>query len=239
MSHPERIVPDEVEPGIVASHLKRYEFAVPFCEGRRVLDAGCGVGYGSARVAERAALVLGIDADDQAVEYARRRYTRANLDFAVMDLHDLRLADESFDTVCCFETIEHADRPERALAELARVLRPSGTLLVSTPNARETTSTPQNPHHRIEWSAADFECFLRRYFSDVRLYGQRRRQTRRHRLLQRLDVLGLRRHAGFLAPLGRRVTGTPATAEVRLDDVVISEDRIEQANELVAVCRRS
>jgi len=71
MTHPERIVPDETEPGIVALHLKRYEFARPFCVGKDVLDAGCGVGYGTAYLAETARRVVGVDVDADAIEYAR------------------------------------------------------------------------------------------------------------------------------------------------------------------------
>src|SRR5213082_3394273 len=61
MAYPERIIPDETEPGVVALHFKRYEFALPYSAGRDVLDAGCGVGYGSALLAERARNVVGVD----------------------------------------------------------------------------------------------------------------------------------------------------------------------------------
>ena len=85
MSHavPERIVPDETEPGIVALHLKRYEFARPYCAGADVLDAGCGVGYGTAHLAEEARHVLGVDRSEEAIDYARGRYARANVEFRV------------------------------------------------------------------------------------------------------------------------------------------------------------
>ena len=76
MRSPERIVPDETEPGIVALHLKRYEFAQPYCAGREVLDAGCGVGYGTAFLAETARRVVGVDRSGDAIDYARTRYAR-------------------------------------------------------------------------------------------------------------------------------------------------------------------
>ena len=59
MIHPERIVPDETEPGIVAIHLKRYEFALSYCTGRDVLNAGCGVGYGTVGLALQLCDLLG------------------------------------------------------------------------------------------------------------------------------------------------------------------------------------
>lgn len=237
LSQPERIVPDETEPGIVALHLKRYEFALPYCEGLEVLDGACGVGYGSALLAGRARRVVGVDLSAEAIAYARRRYAAANLEFSEQDLLALDFADASFDVVCAFETIEHVDDRERYLAEVVRVLRAGGLYFVSTPQVARTTETPENPFHRVEYARADFEAVLGRFFGSVELYGQRRLQTRRHRLMQRLDVLGLRRRLSFLRPAAA-VLGTAPTAELTSADLVISQDGIEHASELVAVCRR-
>jgi SAM-dependent methyltransferase len=201
-----------------------------------VLDAGCGVGYGAAFLAGHARRVVGVDRDEEAIAYARRRYARPNVEFRVGDLLDLDLPDDSFDVVCSFETIEHLPDPERYLAEMARVLRPGGTYLVSTPRVDETTPAPDNPFHEVELSRGDFEALLRRFFSEVELYGQRRLQTGRHRLLQRADVLGLRRRLTFLRPASR-LLGTPPMAEVTSDGIVISREGLDRATELVAVCR--
>jgi SAM-dependent methyltransferase len=235
VSHPERIIPDETEPGIVAVHLKRYRFAEPWCRGREVLDAACGVGYGSAELGRVARRVLGVDIDPGAVAYATSRYAAANVDFAVMDLTALGLDDASFDAVCAFEAIEHVPNREAALAEIARVLRAEGTFLASTPRAERTTDRPENPFHRIEYAPADFEHLLSRFFTQVELFGQRRLQTRRHRVLQSVDVLGLRRR---VRPprAATALLGTRPTAELTLDDVVIERERLDRASELVAVC---
>jgi SAM-dependent methyltransferase len=236
VSQPERIVPDETEPGIVALHRKRYEFALRFCEEKVVLDAGCGVGYGSALLAERARRVVGVDLDRGAIDYARGRYAAPNVEFAVGNLLALDLPDASFDVVCSFETIEHVSDRDRYVREMRRVLRPRGTYLVSTPRADETTDRPANPHHTVEFSRPDFEAFLRRHFDEVALYGQHRLQTRRHRLLQRLDVFGLRKRLTFLRPASR-LLGTAPMAEVESEDIVISAENVDHATELIAVCR--
>jgi SAM-dependent methyltransferase len=236
VSAPERIVPDESEPGIVALHLKRYEFARPYCAGADVLDAGCGVGYGTAVLAEEAGRVVGVDLSQQAIGYARRRYARTNVEFLVSDVAALPLSDDTFDAVCAFETIEHLPEPLRFLREVKRVLRPDGVFVVSTPRVERTETEPANPHHTTEYSAVDFGRLLGSAFSSVELYGQRRRQTSRHRLLQRLDVLGLRRRFPFLSGAGRVLTGTPAMAEVTSDEIEITS-ALEGATELIAVCR--
>ena len=236
MSPPERIVPDETEPGIVALHLKRYEFARTWCDGMHVLDAGCGVGYGSAFLAQTASRVVGVDQSEEAVAYARRRYGRPNVEFAIGDLLALDRPDAAFDVVCAFETIEHLRDQEGFLAEMRRVLRPGGTFFVSTPRVGATNEAPANPFHERELSADEFERLLHLRFDEVDVYGQRRVQTARHRLVQRLDVLGLRKRLPFLRPTSR-LLGTPPMAEVTLDRIEIAPGAIEEATELVAVCR--
>ncbi len=235
MSHPERIVPGETEPGVVALHEKRYVFALPWCEGREVLDVACGVGYGTAIAGRVAARVVGGDVDETSIAYARGRYASDNVEFRVLDAEVLPFEPESFDTVLSFETIEHLDHPEALVREAARVLRTRGTWLVSTPRVDATTHAPANPHHRVEYSAPDLEALLRESFADVALFGQQRRVTRRHELLRRADVLGLRRRSAFLRRASA-LTGTPATEHTTLEDVVIAPDGVEHATEIVAVC---
>ena len=237
MSHPERIVPDDTEPGIVALHLKRYEFARPLCSARDVLDAACGVGYGTAYLADGARRVVGVDVDAEAIAYARERYARPNVEFVQEDLAELGMPEDSFDVVVSFETIEHLAQPEAFLAHAARVLREDGVFVVSTPRVEKTTTSPENPFHTLELSRDDFEAMLGRHFGAVELYGQHRIQTRRHRLLQRADVLGLRKRLPFVRRASRAVAGTAAMDEVTADEIEISRDSLDSASELVAVCR--
>jgi SAM-dependent methyltransferase len=237
VSYPERIVPARTSPGILALHLKRYEFARGWCESADVLDAACGVGYGSAHLAGSASRVVGVDRSADAIAYARAEYARPNVEFLAGDLLELPFEDGAFDVVCAFEAIEHIDDQRRFLSEAVRVLRPDGTLLVSTPRVERTSREPDNPFHRVELSRRDFEALLCERFGEVELYGQRRLQTRRHRLAQRLDVFGLRRRLPVLRPLSRAL-GTPPTVDVALEGIAITRDRLDEASELVAVCNQ-
>jgi len=236
MAYPERIVPDETPPGPVAIHEKRYRFALPYCVGKRVLDAACGVGYGTALLADAAREVVGVDVSEEAIAYARSRYARPNVEFRVEDLLAPDLADRDFDVVCSFETLEHVRDAGSAVREAARVLRPGGVYVVSTPHVERTCISPPNPFHETEYSPGDFGALLRESFDRVELFGQRRLETRRHRALRRLDVLGLRRRSALLRRASV-VTGTPPTTDVTLDAVVIERDALDGASEIVAVCR--
>ena len=237
MEHPERILPPETSPGILALHLKRYDFALAWAEDAEVLDAGCGAGYGTAHLARAGRHVVGLDLSPEALDYAREHYAAANVEYVHGDLASLPFENAAFDLICAFETIEHLDDPEAFAAEAARLLRDGGTLLVSTPRAQHTTRMPANPHHRVELSAAELERILHLSFGDVRLLGQRRIQTRRHRVMQRLDAFGLRRRARWLEPAAM-LLGTPPTTQVTLDGIVIEPGELERATELVAVCSR-
>jgi ubiquinone/menaquinone biosynthesis C-methylase UbiE len=98
----------------------------------RILDAGCGPGEGSSRVAELFpdADVLGVDIIDASLDLARSRYAALapRLRFEHQSIFELREADRTFDLVVCRHVIHSIPHPERVLAELARVMRPGGYL---------------------------------------------------------------------------------------------------------------
>lgn len=238
--YPKRIIPDDVPPGILALHLKRYDFASQWCVDRIVLDAACGAGYGAHYLAQVARRVVAVDIDRGAVAYAVSRYAAPNVSYQVMDCCRLGFADRTFDTICSFETIEHLAHVDNYLAEMARLLKPEGNYIASTPNASRTTRQPANPFHRQEWCPADFESLLHCYFDEAELYGQRRRRTWLHTFLQRLDILKLRARLVplWLAHAGARAAGTSPMAALTLQDIVLSRDRLAEATEIVAVCRR-
>jgi O-antigen biosynthesis protein len=236
VTHPERIDPEDTGPGILAIHLSRYELVAPSCAGAEVLDAACGVGYGTAHLSKVAERVVGVDLDPEAIALARARYQEPNVAFEQMDVQSLRFPDASFDVVCSFETVEHADDPEAAIAEAARVLRPDGIYAMSTPRVETTTYAPANPFHRVELSRADLEEMLRKHFDHVELQGQVRRRTMRHRILRRLDVFGLRRRLGIVRRLSGVITGTAALEVLTRDDLSFAADAADVADDLVAIC---
>jgi len=168
---PERFVPEEMHGELVeAEHLARYWWAGAFCEGQRVLDAGCGVGYGAGVLKRAGALeVVAIDLSEAIIEVARGEAPDGVV-FDVGDLRSLPYAEGSFDLIVCFEVIEHVEEPERVLDQLARVLHPKGLLLISSPNRDHYV--PGNPHHRHEYVPSELRTALENRFSAVRLLSQ-------------------------------------------------------------------
>ena len=239
--HPERIIPDEVPPGILALHLKRYVFASQWCQGKKVLDVACGAGYGAHYLAHMADRVVGVDISEEAIAYAVQHYASPNLCFELMDARYLALKDETFDVVCSFETIEHLDGVDTYLHEVVRVLKSEGVLIVSTPNATKTTLHPDNPFHQQEWSAVDFRDLLRGFFGEVAMYGQTRRRTRLNAFVKQLDFLALRSRIApqWLVRAGAHAIGTRTTTDLTLEDIVIIPENLSQATEIVAVCSQS
>jgi SAM-dependent methyltransferase len=172
----ERVIPGQAGIDLWNEHLARYAFAARFASGRRVLDAGCGAGYGSAQLAPTARSVLGLDASPDAVHYARDHYSASNLHFLAASCAALPLPDASLDLVVAFEVIEHLVEWQRFLAEAHRVLAPGGQFIVSTPNqeyyAESRGLTGPNPYHVHEFDYDEFSVRLRGLFPGVTLFLQ-------------------------------------------------------------------
>lgn len=170
----ERAVPGQISPDLWNEHVVRYAFAARSADGARVLDAGCGAGYGTAMLAATANWAVGVDAAAEAVAYAREHYQRANAAFVRADCTALPFASASFDLVVAFELIEHVAEWERALGELRRVLAPEGLCLLSTPNRLYYTESRgaagRNPFHHREFDWRELSAALAQWFPWVFLY---------------------------------------------------------------------
>jgi SAM-dependent methyltransferase len=157
-------------------HRSRYHFAGRFMAGRTVLDIACGTGFGGPILsAAGAARVVGMDLSWDGLEEAARSGC-ALRDLCRADGVRLPLRDGSFEAVTSFETLEHVARSEAFVAELRRVLEPSGILVLSTPNALVTQPVdgkPRNPFHVREFTPDELRGLLGRHFGRVELLGQR------------------------------------------------------------------
>lgn len=167
----ERYVPELHRGGLIeVEHETRYTWAATLAGGREVLDAGCGVGWGTGRLLEAGATrAVGLDIDSAAIDSAALRAPEA--EFVRGDLMELPFEAASFDLVVSFEAIEHVTDPQRALDEMRRVLRPGGWLVISSPN--RGVYPAGNPFHVSELSSDELELSLCSRFEHVTLYRQR------------------------------------------------------------------
>jgi SAM-dependent methyltransferase len=234
----ERTLPDVPEENYwFRRHLAVYEWIAERVAGLRVLDMACGEGYGSAVLARRALRVVGVDANPEAHEHARRRYRAANLRFE-RDLVE-RFA-ETADAVVFLQTIEHLHEPERALAHFRALVGQSGTAYVSTPNvltlAPKGAPRSDNPWHIREYRAPEFEQLCRTQFARVELYGVfHARKLRAHERALRLGWDALHPRLG----LTERFYGwlVPAIGSRDFALVPAGARRLERALDFLAVCR--
>lgn len=173
----ERFTPECVRE-IWHEHWHRYAFAAPLAGERRVLDAACGEGFGSALLARAGARsVLGVDLADSAVSHARARYgAQPGLRFERLDVCALdALADKSFDLIVSFETLEHVEAQSAMLRGFSRLLADHGLLLISTPDKANYSdaSGQANPYHVRELYREEFEHLLSEHFPAHRMYAQK------------------------------------------------------------------
>jgi 2-polyprenyl-3-methyl-5-hydroxy-6-metoxy-1,4-benzoquinol methylase len=168
---PERFDPVVMHGRLIeAEHIARYAWVASLVAGKRVLDAGCGTGYGSNILARAGAdEVMAVDIDERTIVGARET-VEDGVTFAVEDVRRLACADVSFDVVVCFELLEHVETPAAVLDELRRVLTPGGVLAVSSPN--RGVYPPGNPHHLHEFSRAELAEALAARFEHVRVVRQ-------------------------------------------------------------------
>ena len=233
----ERTIPGlEIENYWFRRHQVVYQRLAPRCAGADVLEAGCGEGYGADLIAGVARRVVAVDYDAATVAHVRTRYPRVEVMQA--NLVALPLPDASVDVVVNFQVIEHLWDQPQFVAECARVLRPSGLLMVSTPN-RITFSpgrdTPINPFHTRELNADELtELLVDAGFTQVSITGLFHGPR-----LREMDA----RHGGSIidAQIQQAMAADPGApwppqlaadvAAVTTDDFDITDARIRDVND--------
>jgi SAM-dependent methyltransferase len=210
---------DRVPPWTRLEHDARYRFAAAQIRGGVVLDCACGDGAGAAEYLRAGPqTLLGFDYDAEAVAKASREVADPRARFAVADAADLPQPDQSVDLYISLETIEHVPNARALLSEAARVLKPDGRLICSTPNravqnpGAKLEDDPICAFHLREYTPRDLLELLQEYFGTVEFYGQNdvgllRRQYLR--LVGRLPSRRLAARLGQLAKLTRLLVDSP------------------------------
>ena len=233
----ERTLPDVPEENYwFRRHLVVYRWIASRVGGRRVVDLACGEGYGSAVLAENAISVVGVDANPEAFEHARLKYSGPKLRF---ERNMLELWAGDVDCVVFLQTIEHVQDPDAVLAHIRDLIGRDGVAYVSTPNvltlAPEGEERSGNPWHVREYRAEEFRALCERHFGSVELLGPvPRAQAARAPGRHRAPRLGLdpRRGCGITKPFYDRFT--PAISE---RDFALRSRDLDRALDFLAVLR--
>jgi SAM-dependent methyltransferase len=227
-------------------HVAAYRLCAPLLGPGRVLDLGCGTGHSHHELAPRVS--VGVDVDPAVLAGQDRETVCA-------DMRRLPFADHSFQSVISVQSIEHVRDPEPVLREVARVLEHQGRAVFVTPNRLTFGVAGEiiDPYHYFEYDAVQLHALCERFFGRVEIVGlhgsarydelvsAERRDLRR---LLALDPLRLRR----LVPrrvrqilydwrLTRdRTTPRDGAADISPEDFRLSQQRLPEALDLVAIC---
>ena len=266
----ERLVPEHVASRdgylLYLRHVFAYDLAAGMVEpGAAVLDMGCGEGYGTARLAARGAEAVGVDVSPEVIGHAGAKYGSDGCRFQVYDGRELPFPDGAFDMVTSFQVLEHVQDDEGYAAEVARMLRAGGRLVLVTPNAAtrlEPGERPWNRFHLREYTRDDLGGLLEGKFAEVTLagvtavpevYEMEMARVRQSRRIVAADPLNVRR----LIPEGLKPWATRVArrlfprrqADAPADDwqerygpdayrLAEDPDEVARSLDLVAVCRR-
>lgn len=106
-------------------------------ENRKImscLDLACSAGIMTEYFSRYFKKVVGIDIDNNALNFARQKFVRHNLRFSRMDANHMNFRKESFDVVICNQVYQFLDNPKEMVKEVYRVLKPNGVFLITGPN---------------------------------------------------------------------------------------------------------
>ncbi len=144
----ERVIPGETPVPNLVKHIARYNMALPYCDGKMVLDAACGAGYGSKMLSWVAQHVDGWDISNKALTIARERFGGTNIDYTQANLTMLDtpwILNKHYQAIVCFETVEHLSNIAAWEKAVNKMLLPGGKLIYSVPLYEEPG---WNEHHR-------------------------------------------------------------------------------------------
>lgn len=252
----ERPIEGTTPDSLLALHDAGYRAVADRLGPGMVLDAGCGLGFETVRLAGEGRTVVGVDYDHSTAASAVGRFSALGLRVACTDAARMGVRADTFDYVCSSHIIEHFTHPEHHVSELARVTRPGGTAMILTPNK---PADFENPFHISLFEPDDLRSLLSSYFEEVWIGGLdgsgqvkedfASRRAKAERLL-RYDVFDLRHRLPrkwYIAlytrglPVAYRLLargGTGGHSGISADDFRVTSEIDETTLVLFALCSR-
>ena len=177
----ERIDPERFDTREEYLLYLRHAFAYEFAKSRiqptdEVIEVGSGEGYGTSLLSQTADRVVGLDIDNATVEHAAAKYGSKKVSFSLYDGTTIPFADNSFNLAVSFQVIEHIRDDAGHAAQVHRILKPGGMLVLTTPNRNYRLHPGQKPWNRFhirEYDPQQLAAALRQSFPDVSVLGVR------------------------------------------------------------------
>ncbi len=264
----ERLTPEKVrsqeENLLYLRHLFAYEFVKnTINQDSLVLDLGCGEGYGTSLLSQNLRKVIGLDVDKKTVAEASQRYGSKNCFFEVYDGLKIPYGDDSFDAVVSMQVIEHVKDDIHYVSEAYRILKKNGIFILTTPNKTYRLKPGQKPWNRFhfrEYYPEELENLLKKYFSEVKVWGIRGIEEIQKKEMQRakqnskiasFDPLNLRNlipepwELAIKKAIKKMVGKTKidkknkeSLDKYRVEDYYVIKDKVQESLDLLGVCRK-
>lgn len=239
-------------------HLAAYRFVHHYLAGKRVLELGCGSGYGV--LAMETVTVndfFAVDLDLQAVRYAKNLSAgMAGIHYGVTDGCHLMFSDHVFDLVYSFQVIEHVKDQAGFMAEMIRVTRPGGTILFSTPNRityQVENRGKKNPFHHHEFDLGELDAFLKEFNIHFEIKGiaksarlqatdQQIQQNNSKPVVRLVRKTGLIRLVPYLPTLVKRLAVTETKTDkikragIDVTDFPITDEPGDNVLDFLVIC---
>ena len=232
----ERTLPDvPAENYWFRRHLVVYEWIAARAHGRRVVDLACGEGYGSAVLGRTARSVVGVDANPEAFDHARLKYSGANVSF---ERNMVEVWTGDVDCAVFLQTIEHVHDPDGVMAHVRELIGPTGVAYVSTPNVLTLAPAGEersgNPWHIREYRAEEYRALCERHFGSVDLLGLfHARRLRVHQwAIEHAGWDAIHARLGITGPFYDRFTPAISTR-----DFALRRQHLDRALDFLAVLR--
>ena len=229
------IPPQERELSVVYEHHKyAYEETLQYVTDKTVLDVGCGTGYGVKICSETAKFVVGLDYDLSAVEYCNDNFATDNNSFLNSNALILSIGTDVFDIAIAFQVIEHISDSLKFINELKRVVKPSGLIIISTPNVADSIKGKYgNPFHINEMGYHDLDNLLRKSFEFFEIFGHTyKSQGTLMKMLRKLPLFKIGAKFKRSSIIKKEVSSFLGMTEFRT-----VRDNIENSMDLYAVCK--
>jgi len=232
-------------------NLARYVFASRYCKNKKVLELGCGFGYGAYFLALNGAKkIKAYDYSRKSIDYARRNFNNPRIEYLVGDVLTMKAKDK-YNVVMAFEIIEHLHLPERLISLAKGSLSKGGIFIVSTPNRLQSSydnDMPSNPYHVKEYYPWEFEALLKKFFRKTEIFGIFLRKdkevaesfiksTWKWKLASRLARKRfIRKIINYLPDKPKRIFTGEGNLNLSPQDFKFSKRSLEKAPYMIAVC---